>query len=45
MVLLLLERGADITLKNEDGFTALQLAQNRGHREVATMLMRAGAKE
>jgi ankyrin repeat protein len=45
MVLLLMEHGADLDVRNEDGATALKLARERGKREVADMLARAGAKE
>lgn len=45
MVLLLMEHGADLGLQNEDGLTALKLAQDRGQRDIANMLIRAGAKE
>jgi ankyrin repeat protein len=45
MALLLLEHGADIRQKNEDGDTALSLARRHEHADVARMLLRAGAAE
>ena len=34
----LLEGGADLTLRNEDGKTALDNARSRGHSEVVALL-------
>jgi len=45
ILLLLLEHGADLNMRNEDGLTALKMAQDRGLREIAQMLVRAGSKE
>jgi ankyrin repeat protein len=45
MVLLLMQHGADLNMKSEDGATALKLARDRGRKDVADMLARAGAKE
>lgn len=38
VVKILLEHGADINLKDKDGETALDFAQNNGHTEVATLI-------
>ena len=43
MVLFLLEQGADINHKTTAGYTALELAISRGHKDVAETLLRAGA--
>ena len=40
---ILLEAGANINEKNEDGFTALNLAIEKGHLEVIRILLEAGA--
>jgi ankyrin repeat protein len=45
MALLLLGKGANPNLKERDGTTALDMAVDRGHREIATMLMKAGATQ
>jgi ankyrin repeat protein len=42
---LLLEHGADVTLKTRDGLNALQLAVNRHRADVAQVLREHGAKE
>lgn len=39
----LLQRGADYTLVNGNGDTALSLAGKYGHRDIATLLRRYGA--
>jgi len=39
----LLARGAEVDLRDNDGFTALVLASARGHREVVKLLLAAGA--
>lgn len=41
IVKLLLEHGADATLKDSDGFSALELANVAGHQDVKTMLSNA----
>jgi ankyrin repeat protein len=38
IVELLLERGADTSIKDDDGRTAYQLALRQGHRKVADLL-------
>eukprot|EP00757_Euglenozoa_sp_SAG-D1_P000018 gene18-11488_t len=40
---MLLQAGADIQAKNEDGWTALMLACQNGHSNVVEMLLQAGA--
>jgi len=40
----LLAAGADVNVKDEKGATALILASVQGHREIAEMLRKAGAK-
>lgn len=44
IVKLLIEHGADVNLADGQGVTPLQHANNRGYREMATMLTQAGAK-
>ncbi|MGO9121088.1 MAG: ankyrin repeat domain-containing protein [Desulfomonilaceae bacterium] len=44
MVRLLLGRGADINAKNQKGFTALELASQKGHMKIAELLREHGAK-
>jgi len=39
----LLQQGADLTLKNNDGLTALQLASNGGYRDIVNLLRNSGA--
>jgi hypothetical protein len=43
VVRMLLEHGADISVTDGNGQTALELAKNRGHREVAHLLRQAEA--
>ncbi|XP_069974684.1 protein TANC2 isoform X6 [Penaeus vannamei] len=43
MVALLIEFGADVTLTNSEGVTALGLAASRGHCDVVRLLVQAGA--
>jgi ankyrin repeat protein len=45
MVLLLLEHGADAKFIAPSGHSALSLAANRGHKEVESMLRKAGVTE
>jgi len=40
----LVEAGADVNLPDGGGATPLRLARNRGYREMATILEKAGAK-
>jgi len=40
----LLEHGADVEAKGNDGETALQIAAERGHDEVVELLREHGAK-
>jgi ankyrin repeat protein len=42
---LLMEAGGDVTLRDGDGFTAMQLAERMGQEEVADLLRRYGASE
>ena len=44
VVHLLLERGADVEVKNDKGKTTLQDAADRGHDEVVELLRENGAK-
>jgi len=44
VVRLLLEQGADVEAKDEDGKTALQQAGDRGHDEIVKLLREHGAK-
>ncbi|MGD1880346.1 MAG: ankyrin repeat domain-containing protein, partial [Kiloniellaceae bacterium] len=44
-VKLLLQAGADVTLKANDGWTALAAAEMIGDDEIAALLRAAGAKE
>ena len=44
MVLLLLEFGADVNYTSAFGYNALNTALDRGRRDVAEVLIRAGAK-
>jgi ankyrin repeat protein len=44
VVRLLLEYGADVEVKNNDGQTALQYAAERGHDEVLELLREHEAK-
>jgi ankyrin repeat protein len=43
-VKLLLDKGADINVKNSKGETALVIAKDRGQKEIVGMLERTGAK-
>jgi ankyrin repeat protein len=45
VVRVLIERGADLKVKNKDGQTALMLAAKNGHDDVVKILKEAGAKE
>lgn len=45
IVKLLLQHGANANLRSEDGKTALGLALEKGHKTIAELLVRAGAKE
>ena len=38
IVELLIEKGADIDIQNEEGFTALMLAREKGHVEIESLL-------
>ena len=44
-VLTLLDAGADVNEKNNNDYTALMLAKEQGHTEIAEILRKAGAKE
>jgi ankyrin repeat protein len=44
VVRLLLEHGADVEAKDNDGETALQVAAYKGHDEVVELLREHGAK-
>ncbi len=41
----LLEAGADVNAKDNDGSTALMTGEEVGHTEIVEMLKKAGAKE
>jgi ankyrin repeat protein len=43
IVRLLIERGCDVNARDRNGANALQIAEQRGHAEVARMLRAAGA--
>jgi ankyrin repeat protein len=45
MVLLLLEHGADINVRNLDGQSALALARDRERKDIVSVLSRAGATD
>jgi ankyrin repeat protein len=45
IVKLLLQKGADVNAKDQDGWTALKRAQERGAKEIVEMLKAHGAKE
>jgi len=44
-VLLLLQKHADINIKNNNGNTALMLARANNHTDIVQQLMQAGAVE
>jgi ankyrin repeat protein len=44
-VKLLLDMGADVNAKRQDGWTALKLAQKSGSTEIVELLKAHGAKE
>ena len=41
----LIDKGADVNSKPMNGFTALKMAQMRGHEEMVELLKAHGAKE
>ena len=41
----LLDKGADINAKDNDGSTALKLASEKGYTDIIKLLKQAGAKE
>lgn len=41
----LINKGADVNSKSTNGLTALQLAENQGHNEIAKLLQTAGTKK
>lgn len=43
MVRLLLEKGADVAVANNNGWTPLKSAANEGHLDVAQLLLEKGA--
>ena len=45
IVKLLIENGADVNAKNEDGETALHLANRKGYLDIVKYLIAKGAKE
>jgi len=44
VVKLLLDAGADVDSKDEDGHTPFSLAKSRGHKGVMELLLGAGAE-
>ena len=42
---LLIENGADVNAKDNDGVTALMQASENGHTEIVSLLKSAGAEE
>jgi ankyrin repeat protein len=45
MVVLLLDHGADVNHKTKFGYTALEVARERGMRQIAEALVKAGAED
>ena len=45
IVKLLIESGADVCFRDEEGFTALKWASSEGHIDIVKLLREAGAKE
>ena len=45
MVMLLLDHGADVNHKTRYGYTALAVARERGMRQIADALIKAGAED
>jgi serine/threonine-protein phosphatase 6 regulatory ankyrin repeat subunit B len=45
VVRLLIDAGADVNAKSNEGFTALMMASQHGHSNIAQMLIDAGANE
>ena len=45
VVKLLIDKGADINSKNDDGFTPLDMASQEGHNYIVELLKKNGAKE
>ena len=45
VVILLIEKGADINARDSSGYTALKMASIMGHTEIANLLIEAGARE
>ena len=44
MVKLIIEAGADVNAQDENGYTALMLAEEKGYTEIVKLLIEAGAK-
>ncbi len=44
LVKLLLDKGADVTASDDEGITALQVAENKGNMEISTLLRAAQSK-
>jgi ankyrin repeat protein len=45
MVQLLLDHGADVNHKTRFGYTALEVARERGMQQIAEALIKAGAED
>jgi ankyrin repeat protein len=45
MIGTLLRKGAKVSFKNKNGWTALKLARKEGHTEIVKLLKAHGAKE